>query len=84
MDTLEQFEKLKKYDTPTITNVVATYPGKEYCMGLYDPWKGKWYTDQTLKCMYPGNWTPSRICGYMYLWIAKGRWKKSSFCRCFT
>ena len=37
MDTLEQFEKLKKYDTPTITNVVATYPGKEYCMGLYDP-----------------------------------------------
>lgn len=46
MDMLEQFEKLKKYDTPTITNVVATYPGKEYCMGLYDPWKGKWYTDR--------------------------------------
>ena len=75
MDTLEQFEKLKKYDTPTITNVVATYPGKEYCMGLYDPWKGKWYTDQTLKCMYPEIGR---------LWIAKGRWKKSSFCRCFT
>lgn len=28
MDTLEQFEKLKKYDTPTITNVVATYREK--------------------------------------------------------
>lgn len=51
---LEIFEQLKKIDTPTITNVVATYPAQqETCLGLYHPWRGKWYTDQTLKCMYP-------------------------------
>jgi len=47
-------EELKKYDTPTVTNAVATYPkNKETCLGLYHPWQGEWYTDQTLKCMYP-------------------------------
>lgn len=47
-------ELLKKYDTPTITNVVATYPGdKENCLGLYHPWQSQWYTDQRLKCNYP-------------------------------
>lgn len=51
---LEIFEELKKIDTPTITNVIATYPAnKETCLGLYHPWKGKWYTNQTMKCMYP-------------------------------
>lgn len=50
----ELLEKLKQYDTPTVTNVVATYPGDlEHCLGLYNPWEGRWYTDQTLKCMYP-------------------------------
>jgi regulator of RNase E activity RraA len=49
----ESLEKLKKFDTPTITNVVATYPDKEFCLGLYHPWYGKWYTNQKLKCMYP-------------------------------
>lgn len=49
----DKFKELEQFDTPSITNVVATYPDKEYCLGLYHPWKGKWYTDQTLKCMYP-------------------------------
>ena len=50
----DKLELLKNYDTPTITNIVATYPrDKELCLGLYHPWEGKWYTDQTLKCMYP-------------------------------
>ncbi len=48
-----KLEALKAFDTPTIANVVATYPGKDYCLGLYHPWYGHWYTDQTLKCMYP-------------------------------
>ena len=51
---LEILKELEKYDTPSITNVVATYPkDKELCLGLYDPWVINWYTDQTLKCMYP-------------------------------
>jgi len=43
-------EKLKKIDTPTITNVVATYQNS---LQLYDAWYGEWYTDTSLKCMYP-------------------------------
>jgi regulator of RNase E activity RraA len=46
-------EKLKKYDTPSITNVVATYPADPLCLGLYEPWRQKWYTDQSLRCIYP-------------------------------
>ena len=58
----ELMEELKQFDTPTITNVVATYPNdKENCLGLYHPWQGEWYTDQTLKCMYPEL---GRVVGY--------------------
>ena len=47
-------EKLKQYDTPTVTNVVATYPNKtEECLGLYDPWSVNWYTDEGIRCIYP-------------------------------
>ena len=52
--TNELIEKLKQFDTPSITNVVATYPDdEELCLGLYDPWEANWYTDQSLKCIYP-------------------------------
>ena len=46
-------EKLKEYDTPSVTNVVATYPKNPLCLGLYNPWTQNWYTDQTIRCMYP-------------------------------
>lgn len=50
----EKVEGLKKFDTPSITNVVATYPANTgNCLGLYHPWEGRWYTDQSLKCIYP-------------------------------
>ena len=46
-----------------MTNVVATYPGDtEYCLGLYHPWNTNWYTDETLKCMYPEL---GRMAGYV-------------------
>ena len=54
MTLKEKLEALKQYDTPSITNVVASYPDSpKYCLGLYDAWEGKWYTDQNLKCMFP-------------------------------
>lgn len=54
MTLAEKIEKLKDYDTPSITNVVASYPkSPKYCLNLYDAWYGKWYTDQRLKCMFP-------------------------------
>jgi 4-hydroxy-4-methyl-2-oxoglutarate aldolase len=49
----EMLEELQQYDTPSITNVVATYPGSASCLGLYNPWTENWYTDQTIRCMYP-------------------------------
>jgi 4-hydroxy-4-methyl-2-oxoglutarate aldolase len=45
--------ELKAYDTPAITNVVATYPKHHLCLGLYNPWSENWYTDQSIRCMYP-------------------------------
>jgi len=46
-------EKLKDYDTPSVTNVVATYPKNPLCLGLYNPWTQNWYTDQSIRCMFP-------------------------------
>jgi regulator of RNase E activity RraA len=46
-------EKLKKFDTPSITNVVATYPSDPLCLGLYEPWRQNWYTDTSVHCIYP-------------------------------
>ncbi len=49
----EMLAELRKYDTPSITNVVATYPGNPLCLGLYNPWTENWYSDTTIKCMFP-------------------------------
>lgn len=61
MSELEMLEELKNFDTPSITNVVATYPNSPHCLGLYDPWSQNWYTDQTVRCMYPEL---GRVVGY--------------------
>ena len=57
----EMLEKLKGFDTPSITNVVATYPRNPLCLGLYDPWRQNWYTDQSVHCIYPEL---GRLVGY--------------------
>ena len=49
----EMLTELRNYDTPAITNVVATYPQHPLCLGLYNPWTENWYTDQSIRCMYP-------------------------------
>ena len=51
--TKKLLTELQKVDTPSVTNVVATYPKNPLCLGLYNPWSENWYTDQTVKCMYP-------------------------------
>lgn len=53
MSEQEMLEELKKFDTPSITNVVATYPQNPLCLGLYNPWTENWYTDQSIHCLYP-------------------------------
>jgi 4-hydroxy-4-methyl-2-oxoglutarate aldolase len=45
--------ELQHFDTPSITNAVATYPGARTCLSLYDPWAADWYTDQSIRCMFP-------------------------------
>ena len=49
----KMLEELKNFDTPSITNVVATYPDSPLCLGLYNPWSENWYTDQSIRCMFP-------------------------------
>ncbi len=49
----EMLTELRQFDTPSITNVVATYPNSSLCLGLYNPWTENWYTDTSLRCMYP-------------------------------
>ncbi len=49
----EMLEALRDYDTPSITNVVATYPKDPLCLGLYNPWTENWYTDQSIRCIFP-------------------------------
>ena len=49
----DMLEELKNFDTPSITNVVATYPDSPLCLGLYNPWTENWYTDTSIKCMFP-------------------------------
>lgn len=62
MNQEERINQLKRFDTPSITNVVATYPkDPDTCLGLYHPWDANWYTDQTIKCMYPEL---GRVAGY--------------------
>jgi len=57
----QMIQELRKFDTATICNVVATYPGSDICLKLYDAWYGEYYTDQTLRCMYPEL---GPVCGY--------------------
>lgn len=61
MTPQEMLAELCQFDTPSITNVVATYPGNPLCLSLYNPWTENWYTDQTLRCMYPEL---GARCGY--------------------
>jgi len=76
----QELKKLEQFDTPTITNVIATYPeDRELCLGLYDPWATDWYTDQTLKCMYPEL---GRRAGYAVTVVygpVDGRFSRLSF-----
>ena len=57
MTSQQMIEELKNFDTPSITNVVATYPSHPLCLGLYNPWREHWYTNQSLRCMYPVSYT---------------------------
>ena len=49
----KMLEELRTFDTPSITNIVATYPDNPLCLGLYNPWTENWYTDQSIRCMFP-------------------------------
>ena len=35
----EMLTKLSNFDTPSLTNIIATYPDNPLCLGLYEPWK---------------------------------------------
>ena len=49
----ECMKELEEFDTPTVTNAVATYPGSPDCLALYEPHKTNWYTDERIRVLYP-------------------------------
>lgn len=49
----QMLEKLERFSTPTVSNIVAAHPERTYCLGLYDAWKEGWYTDQSVHCVFP-------------------------------
>jgi 4-hydroxy-4-methyl-2-oxoglutarate aldolase len=76
----EIIARLEKIDTPTISNVVATYPRSDNCMKLYDAWYGEWYTDSTIHCIYPemgpkvGHVATVVFCERSEKFTGMGRW----------
>ena len=46
-------KEMEAFDTPTVTNAIATYPGRDDCLGLYDPQEIDWYTDDRLRSLFP-------------------------------
>ncbi len=46
-------EELKKYNTPQITNITCCYPHLKTNLGLYNPWQCNWYTNTSMKTMFP-------------------------------
>ncbi|MFW6056185.1 MAG: RraA family protein [Chloroflexota bacterium] len=55
MSEQQMLDKLRGFNTPSVGNVVASYPQHPHCLGLYDPWYGEWYTDDSLTCLLPGT-----------------------------
>ena len=52
--TNHALSELGNFDTPSITNIAGSnkrsYP---LCLNIYDEWTENWYTDQSIRCMYP-------------------------------
>ena len=61
LSDLQIIQQLRKFDTATICNVVATYPDSDICLKLYDAWDGEYYTDTSIRCIYPEL---GPLCGY--------------------
>lgn len=80
MSDEEILEGLGEIDTPTISNVIATYPKSEACLKLYDAWYGEWYTDTSIKCVYPemkpvvGHVVTVVFCEASEKYTGVGRW----------
>jgi len=68
-------QKLCNFDTATICNVVATYPESDICLKLYDSWRGEYYTDTSIRCIYP-EYQP--VCGYAATaWYSDETWENT-------
>jgi 4-hydroxy-4-methyl-2-oxoglutarate aldolase len=74
-------EKLLKFNTPSVSNIVATYPQNPHCLGLYDPWYGKWYTDHSVCCIFPEM---GRRIGYVFTMVVSILSGCRSGCRVYT
>lgn len=53
MNERELMDKLLEFDTPTVSNIVGTFPNQDTCLGIYNPWEINWYTDERMHCIFP-------------------------------
>jgi 4-hydroxy-4-methyl-2-oxoglutarate aldolase len=58
----EMLEELKEFDTPSITNVVATYPGNPLCLGLVQSLDAKLVHRPDRPLHVPGDGTGGWLC----------------------
>ena len=55
-DNSRLLKEIEKYDTPAVSNAVASYPADtENCLRLYSPWSQNWYSNSDLRCNTPEN-----------------------------
>jgi hypothetical protein len=65
MTELEMLQALRDFDTPSITNVVATYPANPFVWGFTSRWKVAIPIRHSL--YVPGTRANGRLCGNLCL-----------------
>eukprot|EP01065_Artemidia_motanka_P029760 TRINITY_DN35849_c0_g1_i1.p2 TRINITY_DN35849_c0_g1~~TRINITY_DN35849_c0_g1_i1.p2 ORF type:complete len:252 (+),score=72.80 TRINITY_DN35849_c0_g1_i1:47-802(+) len=59
----DEVKDLCRFNTPQISNVVASHPGSKHSLNLYNPWQVAWYTDTSVRAV-AGLESGVRRCGY--------------------
>ena len=67
MTEQEMLAELKNFDTPSITNVVATYPGDPLCLGLYKSLERKLVHGSVAALHVSRAWPYGRLRGHLHL-----------------
>ena len=79
MTELEMLQALKDFDTPSITNVVATYPLNPPLSGALQSLDRELVYRPDDSLHVPRAWANRRLCGHLCLWIARPGFNRLTF-----